>query len=91
VACEGRTVRKGERFVPKEIAQKGQPGGGFLTRKIFTTRSELGSVFVLGHLYNLQGRSLKMERIENLRVMSFMALRVAIVAETLRWSWYCSV
>ena len=61
-----------------------QPGGGVLVRKIFATRSEVGSEFVLGLLKILHGRSLKMERIENRRVVSIMALRVAIVAKTLR-------
>ena len=60
------------------------PGGGFLVRKIFAIRSEVGSEFVLGFLKILHGRSLKIERIENRRVVSIMALRVAIVAETLR-------
>ena len=53
-------------------------------RKIFATRSEVGSEFVLGLLKILHGRSLKIERIENRRVVSIMALRVAIVAKTLR-------
>ena len=60
------------------------PGGGVLVRKIFAIRSEVGSEFVLGLLKILHGRSLKMERIENRRVESIMALRVAIVAKTLR-------
>ena len=60
------------------------PGGGVLARKIFAIRSEVGSEFVLGLLKILHGRSLKMERIENRRVESIMALRVAIVAKTLR-------
>ena len=60
------------------------PGGWVLVRKIFAIRSEVGSEFVLGLLKILHGRSLKMERIENRRVESIMALCVAIVAETLR-------